>query len=113
MPLTDEQWKKLEPLIPHPPRRADGRGRPWNDRRKVMEGILWILVSGARWKDLHRGTYPPYQTCHRWFQRWREGGVLQAAVMALAKDLRCRGKFKLDESFIDAMFVAAKKGGFA
>jgi len=43
MDLTDEQWKVIKPLIPDPPRRADGRGRPWRDAREVLNGILWIL----------------------------------------------------------------------
>ena len=68
MDLTDEQWEVLEPLIPVPPRRGDGRGRPWRDPRDVLNGILWILRTGAPWKDLPE-RYPPYQTCHRRFQR--------------------------------------------
>ncbi|MGE5444032.1 MAG: transposase, partial [Ignavibacteriales bacterium] len=49
-------------------RRQDGRGRPWRDNREVLNGILWILRSGARWKDLPE-RFPPYQTCHRRFQQ--------------------------------------------
>lgn len=69
MDLTDEQWAVLEPLIGELPRRADGRGRPWRSSRDVLNGILWILRTGAQWADLP-GRYPPYQTCHRRFQRW-------------------------------------------
>jgi transposase len=72
MDLTHEQWEILEPLIPTPPRREDGRGRSWRDPRDVLNGILWILRTGAPWKDLPQ-RYPPYQTCHRRFQRWIEG----------------------------------------
>jgi transposase len=60
MDLTEEQWEILEPLIPTPPRREDGRGRPWRDPRDVLNGILWILRTGAPWKDLPE-RYPPYQ----------------------------------------------------
>jgi transposase len=60
MDLTDEQWQILEPLIPDPPRREDGRGRPWRDPRDVLNSILWILRTGAPWKDLPE-RYPPYQ----------------------------------------------------
>jgi transposase len=45
--LTDDQWAIIKPLIPEPRRRADGRGRPWRDAREVLNGILWILRSGA------------------------------------------------------------------
>ncbi len=71
MDLTDEQWEALEPLVPDPPRREDGRGRPWRDPRDVLNGILWILRTGAPWKDLPE-RYPPYQACHRRFQKWIE-----------------------------------------
>ena len=50
--LTDEQWAVIEPHLPELPMREDGRGRPWRENREVMNGILWILRSGARWKDL-------------------------------------------------------------
>lgn len=74
--LTDEQWALLAPLIPEPPRRADGRGRPWGDRRDVLNGIRWVLRTGARWHDMPE-RYPPYQTCHRRFQQWVRNGVLR------------------------------------
>jgi transposase len=47
MDLTDQQWKIVEPILPPDPVREDGRGRPWSDRRKVLEGRLWILRTGA------------------------------------------------------------------
>jgi transposase len=52
MDLTDEQWTVLEPLIGELPRRADGRGRPWRESREVLNGIVWILRTGAQWADL-------------------------------------------------------------
>jgi transposase len=55
--------------------------------------------------------YPPYQTCHRWFQRWRKEGVFNAVLLALADDLRERGELDLREAFIDGTFAPAKKGG--
>ena len=112
MDLTDEQWEILEPLIPKPPRREDGRGRPWRDPRDVLNGVLWILRTGAPWKDLPE-RYPPYQTCHRRFQRWIEEGVLGTVLETLAEDLEERGEIDLSECYIDGTFVAAKKGGRA
>ena len=109
MDLTNEQWEVLEPLIPEPVRRADGRGRPWRNSRDVLNGILWVLRTGAPWRDLPE-RYPPYQTCHRRFQRWNEEGVLDDILRALAEDLKDRGGLDLSECFIDATFVGAKKG---
>jgi transposase len=107
--LTDEQWAIIAPLIPEPVRRADGRGRPWKDSREVINGILWVLRSGARWEDLPE-RFPPYQTCHRRFQQWVRQGVLRSVLEALAEDLRARGELDLSECFIDGTFVVAKKG---
>jgi transposase len=64
--LTDLQWAALDALIPEPPRRKDRRGRPWRSRRSVLNGILWVLRTGAPWADLPE-RYPSYQTCHRRF----------------------------------------------
>src|SRR6266850_132898 len=89
--LSDAQWELIEPIL-RPKRRSDGRGRPWQDTRAVLNGILWVLGTGAQWRELPK-KYPPYQTCHRRFQRWvREG------------------KLELEEGFIDASFTGAKKG---
>ena len=109
MDLTDEQWSILRPLIPEPPRRPDGRGRPWRDCREVLNGILWILRIGARWHDMPE-RYPPYQTCHRRFQQWVRSGVFRQVLEALADDLHKRGGLDLSECHIDGTFVIAKKG---
>lgn len=109
MDLTDEQWTVLEPLIGELPKRADGRGRPWRNSREVLNGILWILRTGAQWADLPE-RYPPYQTCHRRFQHWVQDGTYERVLEALAQDLKDRGKLDLSECFIDGTFVVAKKG---
>jgi transposase len=110
MDLTDEQWDVLKPIIPAPPRRPDGRGRSWRDSRAVLNGMLWILRTGAQWKDLPT-CYPPYQTCHRHFQQWVRLGVFERILRALATDLEERGGLDLSECSIDGTFVVAKKGG--
>ena len=108
MDITDTQWALLEPLF-RPKRREDGRGRPWQDTRAVLNGVFWVLRTGAPWHDLPR-RYPPYQTCHRRFQQWQRSGLLNTLLQKLAEDLRNRGKLDLSESFIDASFSSAKKG---
>jgi transposase len=108
MDLTEVQWDKLKPLLA-PKRRPDGRGRPWRDARAVLNGILWVLRTGAPWHDLP-DRYPPYQTCHRRFQQWQRDGTLTRLLHVLAEDLRACGKLDLSETFIDASFSSAKKG---
>lgn len=110
MDLTDEQWAKMESVLLPDPVRADGRGRPWSDRRKVMNGILWILRTGAPWKDLP-ARYGSYQTVHRRFQSWARSKQLEYLLWLLAEDLRERGGIDVRECFVDGTFVPAKKGG--
>ena len=95
------------------PSRRDGRtgaGGPRCEDRAVLNGVLWILRSGARWKDLP-DRFPSYQTCHRRFQRWVRDGTLGRVLQALAEDVQERGGLDLRECFIDGTFIVAKKGG--
>lgn len=109
--LTDEQWAVLAPLLPPLGRRADGRGRPTeHDNRAVMDGVLWILRTGAAGSDLPDG-YPSYSTCFRRFSAWVKDGTLARLLEALAQDMETRGDIDLSECFIDGTFVVAKKGG--
>jgi transposase len=109
MDLTDEQWTVIRPLIPEPPRREDGKGRPRVDNRRILDGILWIMRTGAPWKDLP-DRYSAYQTCHRRFQEWVQAGVFEDILKALVKDMQERGDLDLTECFIDGTFFIAKKG---
>jgi len=109
MELTDVQWELLQSFVePKTPRKR--RGRPWRDTRQVVEGVLWVLRTGAQWAELPKDKFPPYQTCHRRFQRWVREGTLVTVLRALAEDLLARGQLDLSETFIDASFSSAKKG---
>src|SRR3989304_2612969 len=95
--VSDEQWALLEPIL-QSKRRADGKGGPPRGPRR-----------GAQGRELPP-KFPPYQTCHRRFQQWVRAGALAKALRKLAQRLRAEGRLNLEEAFIDAMFVAAKKG---
>jgi transposase len=112
MQLTDEQWSVVGPLIPTPKPRKDRKGRPRVPARAVLDGILWILWTGAPWKALP-GTYPPYQTCHRRMQEWIRERVFWRVLKALAADLRDRGAFDLTEAFVDGTHAGAKRGALS
>jgi len=103
--VTDEQWKLIEPLMP--PAAATGRTRI--PPRTVLNGVLWILGTGAQWREMPP-KYPPYQTCHRRFQQWVRTGKLERALTLLARHLHEQGQLNLDEAFVDATFASAKKG---
>jgi len=106
--LTEEQWEVVEPVL-RPARRTDNRGRPWHDTRSVLNGVLWVLGTGAQWRELPE-KYPPFQTCHRRFQQWIREGKLEEALRLLARLLYEQGKLNLEEAFVDATFASAKKG---
>jgi transposase len=112
MDLTDEQWLAIQRFIPANERHSPGSkgGRPWRPARDVLNGILWVLRTGAPWADLP-GRYPPYQTWHRRFQTWVHDDVLPRILAALRRDLEKRGGIEDVEGFIDGTYVPAKKGG--
>ena len=109
MDLTEEQWAIIEPLLPKPVKRADGKGRPRVDDRTILNGILWVMRTGAPWHDIPN-RYPPYQTCHRRFQEWVRSGTFEKILRTLVEDVKERGELDLTECFIDGTFVMAKKG---
>lgn len=109
MELTDKQWKVIEGVLPKNKGKPGKRGRPSVNKRAVFNGILWILRTGAQWRELP-DKYPAYQTCHRYFQRWSESRLLEKLLKRLATDLVERGKLDIEEGFIDGSFSAAKKG---
>jgi transposase len=103
--LTDTQWEKIRPLLPQ---RARG-GRPAANDRKVLEGILWILRSGARWQDLPE-EFPSPSTCGRRLRDWEERDVWLEIWRAFLGELNEGQQLKWSESFMDGSFAPAKKG---
>lgn len=110
--LSDAEWARIAPLLPERERRRTGPrgGRPYADPRAVLEGVLWVLVTGARWKDLP-DCYPPHQTCHRRFLAWCRDGLFERLLRELLAEADHAGLVRLDECFVDGTFVGARKGG--
>ncbi len=106
MELTDAQWEVHETTgcSPRPPVR-DGVGHA-ADTRSVLEGVFWILRTGAQWAELRRDQVSAVpDCCHRRFQQWVGEGVLVKVLRALAEDLLARGQLDLAETrCIDATF---------
>jgi transposase len=67
--LTDFEWSAIRLMLPNKP-----RGVPRVDDRRVLNGIFWVLRSGAPWRDLP-GSFGPYTTCYNRFVRWRRAGI--------------------------------------
>jgi transposase len=77
-----------------------------------MNGIFWIMRTGAPWQDLPQ-RYPSGSTCFRRFHEWCQAGVYERVLEALVQDLEERGRINLSECFIDGTFVSAKRGARA
>ena len=106
--LTDKQWSLVAKLFPWSPPSKKG-GRPKAHPRDCLEGILWILVTGARWKDLPK-EYPSKATCHRRFQQWTIEGRLLSAWQIILERMDEAGQIDFSETFADGTFASAKKG---
>ena len=106
--LTDEAWSHIGPHLPDKKRSPKG-GRKPKPKRDCFEGILWILRTGARWKDVP-DCFPSGATCWRRLKEWEECGAWERAWHAFLDKLTQRDKKLWEEVFADAMFVPAKKG---
>ena len=106
--ISDRRWKKLAPLLPEPPR-SDKGGQVPAPNRACLEGLLWLLRSGARYKDIPTH-FPSGSTCWRRLQWWHEQGALLAAWQSILGLLDAQGRLKLEEFFADGSFASAKKG---
>ncbi len=95
--LSDEEWAAIEPLLPaakHGPARACDR--------RVLNGIFYILRTGAPWRDLPE-RYGPRTTVYNRYNRWAQRGIWKGIFDALAKEC--------DDAliFIDASIVRAHR----
>jgi transposase len=103
--LTDEQWQLIEPLIPKSTART---GRPPKDRRLMLDGIFWVLATGAPWRDLPE-RFGPWQTVYDHFSKWRKAGVFAAVVEALQVKLDKDGLIDWDLWCVDGASVRASR----
>jgi transposase len=103
--LTDEQWELVEPLIPA----SDAKtGRPAKDRRLMLDGIFWILATGAPWRDLLE-RFGSCKTVHRYFSNWRREGVFAAIIDALQVKLDKQGFIDWELWCVDGASVRATR----
>jgi transposase len=104
--LTDEQWGLVEPHLPPPS--AARTGRPARDRRTLLNGIFWILSTGAPWRDLPE-RFGPWQTVYDHFRRWRKSGVFARIVEALQVKLDEKGYIDWELWCVDGSSVRAAR----
>lgn len=101
--LSDDHYALIRSLLPT----NDRPGHPWKDHRIVIDGVLWVLHTGAPWRDLPRETYGPWQTVYERFNRWSKDGTWGRLLDALHVRLDSAGKIDWDLFCIDGSSVRA------
>jgi transposase len=105
--LTQVQWERIEPMLPG---KASDPGRTGVDNRLFVNGCLWVLRSGAHWRDVPE-RYGKWKTLHKRFTRWAKAGVWEEVFASLIKD-RDNQYLILDSTLVRAHQQAATgKGG--
>src|SRR4029434_10128142 len=101
--LTDEQWEKLRPLLPPQKPRI---GRPAKDHRRILNAILWILRTGAPWRDLPE-RYGPHGTVSSRFYRWQQAGIWQDILQGLQQQSDASGQIDWEKHSVDSTVIRA------
>ncbi len=101
--LTDEQWLKLNPLLP--PQKAH-TGQPAHDHRRIINGILWLHRTGAPWRDIPE-RYGKHSTISSRFYRWRQAGIWQRIWESLMQQADSEGSIDWEVNFVDSTIVRA------
>ena len=101
--LTEAQWRRLEPLLPPERPRT---GRPNHSHRTILNGILWVLRTGAPWRDLPE-RYGAVGTVSSRFYRWCAAGIWDQMLAALQSQAEERGEVDWSLHFVDGTIVRA------
>lgn len=102
--LTNEEWGLIRDLFPPP---KNWRGRPRHPRL-LLDGMFWLLRTGAPWRDLPE-RYGPWKTVWRRFHEWRASGRLSAVRLALLAQLDAQGQLDWDLWCVDGTSVRASR----
>lgn len=100
--LTDEQWQHLQPTLP--PHKKEGR--PRSEDRRILNGIRWILRTGAPWRDLPE-RYGSWSTVYSRFYRWQKAGHWDRLWAALQQQADAHGQLHWEIHFVDGTIVRA------
>ncbi len=105
--LTDAQWQRLEPLLPEQrPAKGSKGGRPAEDHRRIINGMLWIDRTGAPWRDLPT-RYGLWATVATRFYRWTKSGLWERILHTLQAQADARGELDWDAHYVDGTVIRA------
>ncbi len=106
--LSDEEWAMVAPLLEFEGGPPSGTGRPRRDARVLLDGILWVLRTGAAWRDLP-AEFGPWQTAYDYFARWRDSGQLQRVRDAILEHLHTVQELDRTLACLDGTTIRAAK----
>ncbi len=101
--LTDEQWNRIAELLPP---RKPAVGRPGEDRRRLVNGIIWRAKTGVPWRDLPE-RYGKWATVYSRFRRWQRAGVWDRVLAALHAEGDAAGQLDWTLHFVDGTVIRA------
>ena len=99
--LSETEWARLQPLLP--PRQG---GKPRQDDRRIIHGILWKLATGVPWRDLPE-RYGPWQTVYTRFRRWTDARVWDRILAAVQRQADAVGQLDWQVHFVDGTVIRA------
>lgn len=103
--LSPEQFDQIKDLLPS---NEGEQGRPWEDHHRVLNGMLWILRTGAPWRDLP-ARYGPWKTVYDRFRRWQDDGTLKRIVEVLQQRLDEEDRIDWELFCIDGTSIRATR----
>jgi transposase len=101
--LTDDGWERIAPLLP-----AQGRGGKWADHRAVLNGMFWVLNSGAQWRDMPE-RYGQWETVYGRYRRWTREGLFGRILGALHVGLDEHGRIDWSVFDVDGSSIRAHR----
>ncbi len=100
--LTDQEWQRLQPVLP--PHKKEGRPRAAD--RRIVNGIRWILRTGAPWRDLPE-RYGSWSTVYSRFYRWRQAGHWDRMLALLQRQADAQEQLQWEIHFVDSTIIRA------
>ena len=101
--MTNTQWERLQPLLPP---QTPKTGRPAVDHRRTLNGMLWILRTGAPWRDLPE-RYGPWRTVASRFYRWQRAGIWERILASVQAQAAAEGQINWEVHYVDGTIIRA------
>lgn len=105
--LSERQWRQLQPHLPSNPH----RGHTYVEHRRVLNGIIWRLKTGAPWRDIPE-RYGPWQTCYDRFVRWSRNGTWKQILSLLQAQADANGQIDWNGAALDSTHIKAHRSAY-